>query len=124
MTEVGQEGGEGPPPAATRQGRSREASSASPDRHQVPKSPSTHRGQRGDHSSTRRSLAGLSRVMLKRGGGGGERGDARFETSWASGLRVTTKQITGFLSGKLPVLTLHREAHDGLLPLLYFPQNQ
>lgn len=84
-----------------------------------------HRGQRGNHSSTRRIPAGLSRVMLKRGGGGvGVRGDARFETGWASRLRVTTEEITGFLSGKLPLLTLHREAHDGLLPLLYFPQNQ
>lgn len=50
-----------------------------------------HRGQRGNHSSTRRIPAGLSRVMLKRGGGGGGvRGDARFETGWASRLRVTT----------------------------------
>ena len=52
------------------------------------------------------------------------RGDVRFDTGWAGSLRVTTKETTGFLAGKLPVLTLHREARDGLLLLLYFPQNQ
>lgn len=60
------EDGKGSPPAATWQGRSQEASSASLDPNQVPKAPSTHRGQQDGHSSTRRSVTGPSRAMLKR----------------------------------------------------------
>lgn len=40
------------------------------------------------------------------------------------GFQATTKEATGFLSGKLPALTFHWEASDGLLLMLHLPQNQ
>lgn len=54
----------------------------------------------------------------------GERGGLQGDALRLAGQRGTTKEATGFLSGKLQAFTFHQEASDGLLLMLHLPQNQ